>query len=131
MKTGILTNGSTVKNHISLKTGFGYSATQRTSFRSCFLVCQRVLPQCPSSTSMTLSRQEIDHPKSSSTSSTSPTMTSSAVSSDSVFRGARSDLCGIEFCPGTVPSKPVERIERGDPLTKPKIQNPKKTKTTI
>ena len=34
MKTGIPTNGSKVKNHISLKTGFGYSATRRTSFRS-------------------------------------------------------------------------------------------------
>ena len=38
----------------------------------------------PSSTSMTPSRQEIDHPTSSSSSSTSPTMTSSTVSSDSV-----------------------------------------------
>ena len=37
----------------------------------------------PSSTSMTPSRQEIDHPTSSSSSSTSPTMTSSTVSSDS------------------------------------------------
>ena len=34
-----------IKNHISLKTVFGYSATQRTSFRSWFLVYQRVLPQ--------------------------------------------------------------------------------------
>ena len=37
----------------------------------------------PSSTSMTPSRQEIDHPTSSSSSSTSPTMTSSTVSSES------------------------------------------------
>ena len=44
MKTDILMNGSTVKNHFSLKTVFGYSATRRTSFRSWFLVCQRVLP---------------------------------------------------------------------------------------
>ena len=29
MKTGIPTNGSTVKNHISLKTGFGYNAISR------------------------------------------------------------------------------------------------------
>ena len=43
----------------------------------------------PSSASMTLSRQEIDHPTSSSSSSTSPTMTSSTVSSDSVIRQAR------------------------------------------
>ena len=44
MNTDTLTSGSTVKNHISLKTVFGYSATQRFSFRSWFLVCQRVLP---------------------------------------------------------------------------------------
>ena len=44
MKTDILMNGSMVKNHISLKTGFGYSATRRTSFRWWFLVWQRVLP---------------------------------------------------------------------------------------
>ena len=34
MKTGVPTNGSMVKNHISLKTGFGYNAIRRTSFRS-------------------------------------------------------------------------------------------------
>ena len=44
MNTDILMSGSTVKNHISSKTVFGYSATQRTSFRSWFLVCQRVPP---------------------------------------------------------------------------------------
>ena len=47
------------------------------------------LSSLPSSTSMTPSRQEIDHPTSSSSSSTSPTMTSSTVSSDSVIRPAR------------------------------------------
>ena len=41
-KADILTSGSTVKNHISLKTGFGYNATRRTSFRSWFQACQRV-----------------------------------------------------------------------------------------
>ena len=43
-KTDILMNGSMVKNHISIKTGFEYSATLRTSFRSWFLVYQRVFP---------------------------------------------------------------------------------------
>ena len=52
---------------------------------------------CPSSTSMTPSRQEIDHPKSS-CSSTSPTTT---VSSDSEIR-AREDLCGTDSCAVTV-----------------------------
>ena len=44
MKTDILTDGSTVKNHISLKTGFEYNVTRRTSFRSWFQACQRVCP---------------------------------------------------------------------------------------
>ena len=44
MKTDILMNGSMVKNHISLKTVFGYNATRRTSFFSWFQACQRVLP---------------------------------------------------------------------------------------
>ena len=44
MKTGISTNGSMVKNHISLRTEFGLSATRRTSFQSWFQACQ-VLPR--------------------------------------------------------------------------------------
>ena len=74
----------------------------------------------PSSTSMTPSRQEIDHPRSSSTSSTSSTTT---VSSDSETR-AREDLSGIDSHPASVSSSHVERKERGDPLTKP-TKNPK------
>ena len=54
---------------------------------------------------MTLSRQEIDHPTFSSSSSTSPTVT---VSSDSVTTQARGDLCGIDSYPVTVSSKHVE-----------------------
>ena len=53
------------------------------------------------STTMTPSRQEIDHPASSSSSSTSPTMTSSTVSSDD-GTGARRDLCGIDSYPASV-----------------------------
>ena len=40
MKTGIPTNGSMVKNHVSLKTGFGFLAIRRTSFRLWFQACQ-------------------------------------------------------------------------------------------
>ena len=65
----------------------------------------------PSSTSMAPSRQEIDHPTSSSNSSTSPTMTSSTVSSTSVTGQAQGDLCSS----GT----PEEQL-----LTKPP-KNPK------
>ena len=45
MNTDTHTSGSPVKNHISLKTVFGYSATRKTSYQSWFLVYQRVLPQ--------------------------------------------------------------------------------------
>ena len=69
---------------------------------------------------MTPSKQEIDHPTSSSSSSTSPTMT---VSSDSATR-AREDLRGIDSDLVSVSSEHVERKERGDPLTKP-TKNPK------
>ena len=137
MNTDTHTSGSTVKNHISLKTVFGYSATQRTSFRSWFQACHRVLPQpLLSSTSMTPSRQEIDHPTSSSRSSTSPPMTSSTVSSERVARQERGDPCGIDHYPATVSSERVERHERGDLcsseiseelLTKP-TKNPKQNK---
>ena len=39
MKTDILINESTVKNPISLKTGFGFPATRRTSFLLWFQAC--------------------------------------------------------------------------------------------
>ena len=134
MNTDTLMNGSTVKNHISLKTVFGYNATQRTSLQSRFLFCQRVLPPAfPLQHPWHLQRQEIDHPTSSSSSSTSPTMT---VSSDSETR-ARWDLCGIDSYPVIVSSKHVERQARGDLcssgapeedlLTKP-TKNPKPNK---
>ena len=72
---------------------------------------------------MTPARQEIDHPTSSSSSSTSTPMT---VSSDSVTR-AREDLCGTDSYPASVSSEHVERKERGDPLTKP-TKSPKPNK---
>ena len=43
MKTDILMSGSTVKNHISLKTVFGFPATRRTSFLLWYHVCQVLL----------------------------------------------------------------------------------------
>ena len=72
---------------------------------------------------MTPSRQESDHPTSSSSSSTSPTTT---VPIDSETR-AREDLSGTDSHPAPVSSSHVERTERCDPLTKPtKIQKPTK-----
>ena len=78
MNTNTLMNGSMVENHISFETGFGYSATRRTSFLSWFQACQRVRPSgSDQSTSRTLSRQESHCSTSSSSSSSSPTVTSS------------------------------------------------------
>ena len=75
----------------------------------------------PSSTSMTPSRQEIDHPTSSSSSFTSPTTTAP---SDSEIR-VREDLCGIDSYPVSVSGSHVERKERGDPLLTKPTKNPK------
>ena len=110
-------------NTSHLKTAFGYSATRRTSFRSWFLVCQRVLPPVFPLQHPWPSRHEIDHPTSSSSSSTSPTTT---VSSDSETE-ERENLCGIDSCPVTVSSKHVIRKERRDLLTEP-TNNPKPNK---
>ena len=96
-------NGSMVKNHISLKTVFGYNTENFVPI---------VVPglstssssSLPSSTSMTPSRQEIDYPTSSSSSSTSPPLTSSTVSSESVAGHERGDPCGMDHNPAAVSS---------------------------
>ena len=71
----------------------------------------------PSSTSVTPSRQEIDHPKSSSRPSTSPPMTSPTVPSESVDREERRDPNGMDHHPAIVSSERVERQERRDPYS--------------
>ena len=98
------------KTHMSSKTGLGFHAIRRTSFRSWFQACHRVLhPLLNSSTSMTHSRQERQCSTSSSSSSTSPTTT---VLSDSETR-EREDLSGIDSPPVPVSSSHVEEmIER-------------------
>ena len=79
----------------------------------------------PFSPSTTPSRQEIDHPKSSSSSSTSKPVTSSIVSSESVARQERRDPCSSEISEELL-TKPTQNLkpnknvdhdqERGDPL---------------
>ena len=64
------------------------------------------------STPTTPLRQEIDHPKSSSCSSTSTPMTSSTVSSESVDRQEHGDPCGMDHYSAAVSRKCVERQER-------------------
>ena len=54
-------------------------------------------------------------------------MTSSTVSSESVTRQEREDLCEIDTYPEIVFSKHVEKQERGDLFTKP-TKNPKPNK---
>ena len=71
----------------------------------------------PSSTPITPSRQEIDHPKTPTSSPTWTPMTSSTVSSESVARQERGDPCGMDHHPATVSSESVERQERWDPCS--------------
>ena len=73
MKTNIPMNGSMVKNHISLKTGFGYPAIRRTSSRLWYQACQ-VRPLDLHQLQRTPSRQESHSSSSSSASSSSPTV---------------------------------------------------------
>ena len=81
-----------------------------------------------SSTSLTPSRQESNHPTSFSSLSSSPTPT---VVSESETR-EREDRSGIDSHPVPVSSSHVERIERGDPLLPKPTKNskPNKNETT-
>ena len=122
-------NGLMVKNHISLKTGFGYSATRRTSSLSWSASSSSGYDR---STSRTLSRQESHYSTSSSSSSSSPTVTSS----DTKTR-EREDRIESDISPVTVSTtvddrsgqpvvdqankttktnKKEPQIERGNPL---------------
>ena len=96
-----------------------YSNTvQYGNFRTRRGSCLSTTPSSSfTSRSTTPSRQEIEHPTSSSSSSTSPTMTSSTVSSESVARQEREDPCGMDPCPAAVSSKHVDKQERGDPCS--------------
>ena len=110
MKTDIPMNGSMVKNHISLKTGFGYLAIRRTSFLSWFQACQRVrLLVLISQLQGHLSRQESHYSTSSSSLSSSPTVTSS--DSESREREDQSEIDPLQcLCQLTLTT------DRGNPL---------------
>ena len=123
MKTYILTNGSTVKDHISFKKNGIRIQCDTENFVPIVVLDLSTSSSSSShsSTSMTRSRQECTHPTSSSSSSTSPTTT---VSSDSETR-EKENLSGKNSYPTLVSSSShFERTERDDPWTKPtKIQN--------
>ena len=129
MKTDIFMNGSVVKNHISFKTGLGYSATRKISF----LIVVPGLSSSSSgssSTSKTPSRQESHSSSSSSTSSSSPTVSeiqsqergdriesdiSPVQVSNSVDdRSGRPDDTQANKTPKTNKKEP--KMERSDPL---------------
>ena len=101
-------NGSMVQNHISLKTGFGYNATRRTSFLLWFQACQQIhLQDLSSSTSRTLSRQESHCSTSSSSSCSSPTV------SDTKTR-EREDRIESDISPVTVSTTVDAKSARPD-----------------
>ena len=101
-------NGSMVKNHISLKTGFGYNARRRTSFLLWFQACQQIrLQDLIHQLQRTLSRQESHCSTSSSSSSSSPTV------SDTKTR-EREDRIESDISPVTVSTTVDERSGRPD-----------------
>ena len=120
INTDTLMSGSTVKNHISLWIVFGYNVTRIScSDRDSWLVIE-FFSNFLSSTSMTSSGLEIDHPTFCSSSSTSSVTT---VSDDSETK-AREELSGIDFHPISVSSEHFGWKERGDPFPK-SSKNPK------
>ena len=115
MNTDTHTSGSPVKNHIALKTVFGYSATRRTSFLSLFQACQRVLPQAcrlqhPWNLQgrkliiLRLPQARLPHQP-----------WHLQLCQAKVARQERWDPCGIDHHPAIVSSERVERQERGEP----------------
>ena len=114
MKTGIPTNGSMVKNHISLRTEFGLFAAQRTSFLLRFQAGQ-VRSSGSSSTSRTPMKQESHSSSSSSSSSSSPTVISPVPVSNSVDdRSGQPDETQANKIPKT--NKKETTIERSNLL---------------
>ena len=128
MNTDTHMNGSTVKNHISLKNGIRIQCNTEN-------FVPIVVPglstssssSLPTSTPMTPLRQEIDHSKSSSSSSTSTPMTSST------------EIDHSDHPPTIVSNECVDRQVRRHPyssetseelLNKPKPQNQIKMKIT-
>ena len=101
-------NGSMVKNHISIKTGFGYSATRRTSFLLWFQACQRVRLQ-------DLIHQLQGHfqDRKSHCSTSSSSSASSSTVSDTKTR-EREDQIESDISPVTVSTTVDERSGRPD-----------------
>ena len=119
MNTDTHTSGSLVKNHPHLIKNGIRTQFNTENFVPIVVPCLSTSSSSslPSSTPMTSLRREIDHPKSSSSLSTSPLMTFSTVSSESVDRQERGDPYRTDHHPATVSSESLERQERGDPYS--------------
>ena len=129
MKTDILTNGSMVKNHISLKTGFGQCNTENFVPIVFPGLSANSSSGSDPSTSRTLSRQVSHCSTSSSSSSSSPTV------SDTKTR-EREDRIESDISPVTVSTTVEERSGKPDvdqanktPKNKSKKNHRKNAKT--
>ena len=107
MKTDILMNGSTVKNHISFKTGFGYSATRENFVLIVVPGLSNSSSRSDSSTTRTLSRQGSHCSTSSSSSASSPTVSG-------IQNREREDRTQSDISPVTVSTEVDERSGRPD-----------------
>ena len=118
MKTGIPSNGSMVKNHISLKTEFGKHVTRRTSFPSWFQASQ-VRSLDLHQLQKTPSRQESHSSSSSSSSPSSPTVGDLSVRE-------REDVTNSDISP--VPVSELVDDRTGKPVETQASQIPKTNK---
>ena len=96
-----------IKNHMSLKSGFGFLATRITSFLMWFQTCQNSFSRSDSSTSGTLSRHGSHCSTSSSSSSSSPTVSENQTRE-------REDRIESDISPVTVSTTVDERSGRPD-----------------
>ena len=111
MKTDILMNGSTVKNHISLKTGFGYNARTENFVPIVVPGLSNSSSASDSSTWRTPSRQERHCSTSSSSSSSSPT-TATSSDSETREREGRNETDSLQY----LCQVQMLKIERGNPV---------------
>ena len=123
MKTGIPTNGSMVKNHISLRTEFGLFATQRTSFLLWFQACQVRLLDLHQLQGQPM-KQESRSSSSYSSSSSSPTVSEIQIRE-------REDATNSDISPVPVSESVDDRSGQPDETQANKTPKPNKKETTI
>ena len=123
MKTGIPMNGSMVKNHISLRTGFELFAIPRTLFPSWSQACP-VLPLDHHQPSRTPLKQESHSSSSSSSSPSSPTVGELSVRE-------REDVTNSDISPVPVSKSVDDSSGRPDADQANKTPKTNKKETTI